>query len=642
MAKEDIIRKVYNDLRFSAEKMSKLHDEIKGDFKFEQGKQWEDDDIQTLKNAGIKAITINKIKPIIKLLTGIERQSRSDFKAYPEGEEDELTSEIITRLMKNVSKNSRVEVKFSEVFKNGSIGGMCFIEPYMDYNFDLLNGNLKFKKISSSNVYLDPNFQEYDLSDSKFLIKVTTGLSKDELIGLFPDKEKEIEKINGGKLDVDNLNSLIASPESDDYPSPTTSDTLDSEPDEPTYDLIDYYYKKLTTKYYAIVQEKGIIKDFETKEEAEDFALQAQGIVIDRKVPVIMLVQVVGNTELYNDVAPFYPKWKTFPLIPYFAELITEDLDDYSLKIQGVVRGIKDLNEEYNKRRTQELRHLNASANSGFDIEKGQLDDQAIDHLKKYGSSPGFVSQRKKGSAPLGRIAPMPLSQGHAQLAAENAQDLKEASGVNPDLLANDSQSQSGRAILFKQRQGLQMIQEMLDNFGETKRQTGLFILSQIPDLFTVESAMKVIGDAFITENFTVPVNIVLERGLQKVQEGEEPTEYEQSIMLQYPTTDPNQPIVDETNQLVTTVDMDSAIILINKILSDTELSKYDVAIGEGPYQETIKLANFTDLKELAQQGVPIPPQALIETSMLESGQKKNILRQLAQMAQVAPTEEAK
>jgi hypothetical protein len=47
----------------------------------------------------------------------------------------------------------------------------------------------------------------------------------------------------------------------------------------------------------------------------------------------------------------------------------------------------------------------------------------------------------------------MPLSQGHAQLAEENAQDLKEASGVNPDLLATDSKSQSGRAILLKQRQ---------------------------------------------------------------------------------------------------------------------------------------------------------------------------------------------
>lgn len=640
---EDMIVRIYNDLRLSADKVGKLHKKIKEDFKFTQGKQWEDSDIDELKAAGRKALTINKIKPIIKLLTGIERQSKSDYRAFPEGGEDELTSDIVTRLMKNVSKNSRVEIKFSEIFKNGSIGGMSFIEPYIDYNFDLINGDLKFKKIPASNVFLDPNFQEYDLSDSRFLIKITNGLTMDELITLFPDKENKIKNIQGGKLDVAKFSEMTASPESYNYDVPNKDKIDKVYGEETSFDLIDYYYKQLKTKYYVVIKDKGVIKEFDTRDEADNFALQTNGVIISRKVPVIMLAQAVGDTVLFNDISPFYPKWKTYPIIPYFAELITEELDDFSLKIQGIVRGIKDLQEEYNKRRTQELGHLNASANSGFDIEKDQLSPQEKAKLKKFGSSPGILIERKKGTPALARITPMPLSQGHSQLASENAQDLKEASGVNPDLLANDSQSQSGRAILFKQRQGLQMIQESLDNFGETKRQVGLFILSQIPDLFTVESALKVLGDAFIADNFTVPINIVLERGLSKIKEGEEDklTELERSVLLQYPETSSDQPIVDENNAIKTMVDIDSAIILINKILNDAEISKYDVAIGEGPYQETIKLANFTDLKDLAQQGVPIPPQSLIETSLLESGQKKNILRQLAAQVQAAPIEQA-
>ena len=449
MAKKDIITKIHKDLKYSNEKVSKLHKAIKDDFSFAQGNQWEDGDVQDLAKAGVKAITINKIKPIVKLLTGIERQSRSDFKAFPEGGEDELTAEIVSRLMKNVAKNSRVEVKFSEVFKNGSIGGMCFLEPYMDYNFDLLNGDLKFKKISSADVYLDPDFQEYDLSDSKFLIKITKDLSQDDLLALFPDDEKKVKKIQGGKLDITTLDSLTTLVETDDYPE-TLSGDPNPETFEAVYDLVDYYYKELKTKYYTIIQEKGIIKEFDTQAEAESLAEQTGGIVISRKVPVIMLAQVVGNTLFYDDVAPFYPKWKTYPIIPFFAELITEDMKDFSLKIQGIVRGIKDLNEEYNKRRTQELRHLNSSANSGFVIEEGMLSSNEEAKLKKFGSSAGIVVKTKRGrGTELGRITPMPLSQGHAQLAAENAQDLKEASGVNPDLLANDSQSQSGRAILF-------------------------------------------------------------------------------------------------------------------------------------------------------------------------------------------------
>jgi len=640
MPKKDIVNKIYSDLKYSAEKMSKIHKQIKEDFKFAQGDQWDSEDVRKLEAAGVKALTINKIKPIIKLITGIERQSRSDMKAFPEGGEDAISADIASRLIKNVSKNSRVEIKQSEVFKNGCTGGMCFLEPYMDYSFDLINGDLKWKKVSSLQVYLDPDFQEYDLSDSRFIIKITSDLSEDDLISLFPDKEKEIKRIENGKVNIDGLIETEHYQELD-YTFGKNSVIEEKDVSEPTYDLIDYYYKELQTRYYVIVQERGIIQQFDAQEEAESFAEQVNGQVFDRKVPVVMLAQAVGRTELYHDISWTYPKWKTYPIIPFFAELITEELDDFSLKIQGIVRTIKDLNLEYNKRRTQELRHLNSSANSGFDIEKGQLDDSELHKLKKYGSSPGIVIERKKGTPPITRITPAPLSQGHAQLAVENAQDLKEASGVNPDLLANDSQSQSGRAILLKQRQGLVMIQEILDNFSETKRLIGRFILSQLSELFTVESAIRVLGDAFLADNFTVPVNMVLERALQKVENDEQPTQLEESVLLQYPENQSDQPIVDDNNNLVTMVDLDTAMITINKVLTDADLNKYDVAIGEGPYQETIRMANFMDLKELAQQGVPIPPQLLLESSMLPDSEKNKAIKLLAQQAQMSQTQSA-
>ena len=642
----DIVNKVYRDLKYSASKFSKLHREIKDDIKFEQGEQWIDSDIQTLKTAGVKALTINKLKPIIKLITGIERQSRSDFKAFPEGGEDELVSEMVSRLIKNVVKNSKVEVKLSEQFKSGAVGGMSFLEPYIDYSFDIINGDLKFKRLSSLDCYFDPDFQEYDLSDSKFFIKITKDLSKDDLITLFPDKEKKINELNSGKINFEQLENLSVSVETDDYPDSTDKDSIftDYEDNEkPSFDLIDYFYKESQDKYFVFEEKHGIVKQLDDKAEALLLAEQINGQVITKKVPVVMHSQVVGTEELYNGVCWCYPKWKNYPIMPYFAELVTENIDDFSLKIQGIVRGIKDLQEEYNKRRTQELRHLNSSANSGFDVEEGQLSEAEKAKLKKYGSSPGIVIERKKGSPPINRITPMPLSQGHAQLAEENAQDLKEASGVNPDLLANDSQSQSGRAILLKQRQGLVMVQEMLDNLSETKRITGKFILSQLKELFTIDNAMRVLGDAFIKDNFTVPTSEILIRGIKKVEEGREDiTPLENSVMLQYPGQNPQQPILDETGNFQTMVDFDTALQTIDSVLNNAEIGKYDIEIGEGPYQDTIRLANFMDLKDLAQQGVPIPPQTLIEMSMIPKGEKNKIFQQLAQQQQMAMAQEAK
>ncbi len=633
---EKLIRRVYRDLGYSSEKMSKLRKSIRDDFKFELGQQWQPKDVDTLRGVGVKAITINKIKPIIKLLTGIERQSKSDYKAFPEGAEDEITGEVATRLMKNVVKNSSLEIKMSDTFKNGSIGGMCFLEPYIDYSFDMINGDMKFKKISPLNVYFDPHFKEYDMSDSKFIIKITEDLTKDDLLSLFPGEEKKIDEAASGKINFDILSDTSV----EGYPDLDSAEALDAGIEEgkrdPTYDLIDYYYKESAKRYFVVITDRGIIEEFETEDEAQGFSSEFGGEIIERNVPVIMHCQVVGRTRFFSGLAWSYPQSRTYPIFSFFAELITEDLNDLSLTIQGVVRGIKDLNEEYNKRRTQEIRHLNASANSGFDIEENQLIDGEEEKLKNMGSAPGIVIKRRSGSAPLIRISPMPLSQGHAQLAAENAQDLKEASGVNPDLLANDSQSQSGRAILLKQRQGLQMIQELLDNYGVTKKNVGKFIISQLPEIFTTQSAMRVLGQAFIAENFTVPTNIVLDRGLRKVAEGEEDqlTDLEREVMLTYPGHPAEEPIVDSEGNQLTVVDTDTANEVVSNVLNNKELMKYDIAIGEGPYQDTIRLANFMEMKELAQQGVPIPPNVLVELSMIPEGNKKNIIAQLQAQAQ--------
>ena len=187
---------------------------------------------------------------------------------------------------------------------------------------------------------------------------------------------------------------------------------------------------------------------------------------------------------------------------------------------------------------------------------------------------------------------------------------------MNPDLLANDSQSQSGRAILLKQRQGLVMVQESLDNYAQTKEILGRFILSQLGEVYTIESAMKVLGDGFIKDNFQKPVFSAL-----------------------------GDPMLKQDGQLETEVDIDMARLVINKVLTDSAIGKYDVTIGEGTFNETIQIANFMTLMEMAGKGIPIPPDVLVEESLLSPGQKEKIVegiqRQQAAMAQVVPQQAA-
>ena len=73
------------DLQRAYRDKSKLIKREKEDFLWCLGKQWTDDDLANLAQAGIKPVTDNRIQANLFLLTGLERQNRTDFKAFPEG-----------------------------------------------------------------------------------------------------------------------------------------------------------------------------------------------------------------------------------------------------------------------------------------------------------------------------------------------------------------------------------------------------------------------------------------------------------------------------------------------------------------------------------------------------------------------------
>ena len=614
--------------------------EAEEDYNYAVGNQWDRNDLETLRKAGVKGLTINKIQPNLFLIAGIQRQNRSDFRAFPEGEEDNLSAEISTLLMKNSLKLSMGEYKLSEIFEDGLICGEGWIEPYIDYTYDLLNGDLKLKKVNPLHIYPDPNFTEYDLSDAEYIIKFKPKLMERELLKLFPDQEKKIKAIKEGRLSLDTnaetntFGEIIDNRE--DYPhmdADNANGLTESDGKKDIYDLTEYYYKKYIKRYLVADKKAGTVKQAASKEEAENYvkstieqdketplkegeALMANGerkataMVIERTIPDIWICSLVGNQIIEDVQCSYYPRWKGFPFIPFFAHRITTPLKESKYMVQGVVRSLKDPQRELNKRRTQELRLVNTSANSGWLTEKGAWVSKAT--VKKYGASAGVILEYKKGHEKPERITPAPLSQAHAQLAAENAADMKEISGVNTDLLAmNENGQASGRAIALRQKQGIVMIQRILDNFSHTKKILARFLLSQLGELYTVDTAIKVAGDKFVQSNFSYPVMTTGERGEQI-------------------------PVMDESGEMVMELDEEAVAATFNKVLNDTSVGRYDVAVGESVNSETVKYANYTLLTDLLERGYPIPPDVIVEESLLSTASKEKIKKAVAAAPQPA------
>lgn len=671
MAKKELtIETSLADFKKAYRAKRRLIDREREDFLFALGEQWSKDDAAKLKLAGIKPVTDNRIAPLIHLITGLQRQNRVDFKAFPEGEEDGIKAEVASALFKHATKMSDFPFKFSEQFKNGITCGEDHLELYLDWTENILNGKPCWRNFPGRQVLPDPSAKEYDFSDGRYIYKLTPDLSKDDLISLYPDAEKAINKAKGGKINYETFGSAAEQHnQGKDYPK--EGESID-DPETESFDLIERYYKKWVPKSFIGDKQTGEIKEAESSEAAESFinkyknqiladqqayqdALQQHQmqmalsagdtvdmqtglqnppptppieppqqdterfIIIPRKVSEIWCFAHTPGIDkpLADERAWFYPKWKKFPIIPYFARFSTAPLDgdDRHLLYQGLTHGLKGSQEKHNKAEVLMLRHLNASTNSGWLAEEDAWLDRK--KVEEAGSNPAVNLEYKKGFQKPERIYPMALSQGHAQISEMSAESIKAQSGVNADLLAaQEGGTDSGRAIALRTRQGLVMVQELFDNASRTQQIAGKFLLSQLGEIYDTESAKKVLGEAFLIKNFPPPMMLV---------EGPDGQ----------PVVDPNgkaqqQPMPGKDGQPMK-YDEQMAEVAIAEVLAG-DLGEYDVSVGEAVASETMRMANSAELKDFAQSfpGL-LSPDILIEESQLPQSTKNRVLNSIKQ-----------
>jgi hypothetical protein len=581
------------------------------DYKFYLSKQWTDQAQADSESNGQGRLTqVNNIRPYIHLVEGYQRQNRNDIIAYPEGDEDSLEAEVVTRLIKNTMKLSKGDFKVSDLFKHGSIGGSAYFRPYMDYSKNLIYGELKFKLLTGLKVFYDPAGEEYDLSDCRYVCLFKQNMSAEDIKTLFPDFN--VDKIEFGRIAVSEYGNQRD--ETVPYTKyyfknniPTNEDSTWQEKPY-TYDMLEYYYKKHRNKYFLInLENNGVIEGLEKElielkqKEAEEMDIPTR--LVTQREAIVWRRVIVGNTIIEDKEAEFSDTWTSYPILPFRAYFTPVEIKEKGeLQVQGLVRPMKEPQREKNVARTHARRHLLSSTNSGWLAEEGTIVNKRS--VAAQGSKSGVIVEYKKGTlVKPERLTPVPLSSGFEFLSTQATEDLKMTSGINADLLSLDKGTDSGRAILLRQRQGLVMIQSLLDNLTQTTEQIGRFLVAVLPTIYTAERALKVLGEAFLMDAFGVD---------QKEQ-------------------DP------ATGEEVTTgreIDRDAALAFVTKILNDKELVNYNISIGEGINSETVKFNNFLVLNELVKSGFPIPPDVLIDETGLVNATKEKIKNSFKQQAQ--------
>lgn len=538
--------------------------QAKKDEAFYLGDQWSAEDKAKLKKENRPALTFNEIFPIVNLVSGFQRQNRSDIIAYNVKGGTREIGEIITRLIKNIMYHSEGHYESSRQFDDGIIGGEGYLVLDVNYTKDLINGDLVISREKAENILPDPNHKKYDMSDGLYVF-ILDWVEKDRLKALFPKKSTEFENITISQRDVYKVTRSY------DYtPAQGGTEVITTNIEEERW-LTKKCWWRSFERVEFILRPDGKFEDI-TKSNAAEIKKLMDDIPDSQKIARVVeklhYTVVVGSIELENIDEPLGGV-TMYPVVPFYA--YWRDRHKF-----GIIRNLRDPQQEKNKRYSQLLHILNTTAHSGWLIEEKSVTN-IIDY-KQFGSTPGITLTYKHGFAKPEQLTPKHASEGHAVASQMGSDELKVISGVNADLLGyaqSKSQVESGIAMARRQQQGIVILQSVMDNFNRSQIYLGKLLLEYIQKsgTYSEEEMISIVKDDGTTEDVTIN---------EGVPEGD----------------------------------------AVKEVKNNVTVGKYGVMIGQGPLNVTTRIANLMYLVEAAKSGVPIPGDVLIEASDLPNKEK--------------------
>lgn len=486
-----------------------------------------------------RQFNFNRIRRVINLISGHQRKNRKSTICVPVENGDQDTADQFSKILIWINNQEQVLETISESFHGALVTGMNLMQVWIDYRNDPVSGNIRVDNCSYNSFLIDPYFRKADLSDCNAIWK-RSFLTKPECISLMPSKADEILDLPYNDSGTGRDGKFQFMPESYNY---GYKDLL-------TYD--EFYYRDYRTQRMLVDSQTGETQEWKgDKDENLDAFLETypQITMIESEVPTVKLAIVIQGKVMYDGPNPL--GIDTYPFVPVFA-YYNPQMPYFPQRIQGVVRGLRDAQYLYNRRRIIELDILESQINSGWIYKENALVNPEDVFLSGQGR--GLALKEEASMADVQQIQAPQVPPSMIQLSELLAKEVMEISGVNEELLGSADDDKAGILSMLRQGAGLTTLQVLFDNLDRAQRLLGKLMIDLIQNNFTPGK-------------------------IKKILEGEEPSQQ-----------------------------------FYNKAFG-----RYHAVVEDGINTGTQKQMQLAQMLHLAQMGVPIPPEELLEASTIQN-----------------------
>lgn len=465
--------------------------------------QYDAETLEALKERGQPAIAYNEIAAGVFWLTGTERRSRMDWRVLPRESDDVQLAKVKTDCLKYLEDVNRAAYQRSRAFESAVRVGVGWLECGRQ---EPLHGGepLFYRHEDWRNVWLDPASRAPDINDDARFICRSKVVDLDVAVSLFPSREDALTHDayelgrEIGAVDDD----VLTHPPGDDGSVPWTTDGYGGRHEaRRVVRLVEVWYRVLADVHIISGRGAGALDGavFNPRDRAMSVFV-AQGLaaglfalVRSRRMlmRVAMLTHHTGSL-LADSPSPY--RHQRFPFVPVWGRRRGRDGAPY-----GPPRAARGPQDAVNKRNSKAV-HL-------LSVQRTIAEEDAILDLAAYEEEinrpDGIITCLKRGAVAEGRIkidfAPE-LAAAHVNMAARDAEFVRNTMGVTGEQLGRETNAQSGRAVIARQEQGSVTTADLFDNLRFAAQLSGEMMLSLIEQYWTEPKTVRITGER--TEQF--------------------------------------------------------------------------------------------------------------------------------------------
>lgn len=446
--------------------------------------QWDSAILQA--RQGRPTVTINRLPQFIKQVTGEMRQNKPAIRILPvDDQTDPKLAEVYTAIIRHIENLSDAHRVYSRAGEQSVMAGIGWWRILTDYLSDTsFDQEIKVKSVKNPlSVVYDPASVELTRSDMNWAF-VTEMMPEEDFKAAYPDA---------------GLTGF-------------TSDSEYGHWKKGEFIRVAEYWVREDHARELLLLSDGSTRFVDEVDMDEAATIDGLGLqIVDKRKVTTKKVRWYKMTGV-EILAQGEWAGKYIPLVPVIGEEI--EVGDETFR-HGLVYHTKDSQRSYNFARSAMLEHvasqpkapyLATSKMIGAHKEQWESLNTANPPVLLYESDPSVP-----GSRPV-RESPPTFAAAWYQEAQTADSDMKATTGIYDASLGKAGNETSGRAIMARDQQGETATFIYVDNLSAAIRHTGAILLDLIPQIYTGERVIRILGEDMTVEGYE-RVNTMLPDG---------------------------------------------------------------------------------------------------------------------------------